>query len=110
MVPAVVQIPRSLTVEALRLDEAELTILAEATAGRWSVRGEPAKRIHSRYVRMFADLPRVRLGVTLRVHVRTFFCDIAACHRRIVAGHLDGFAPAFASRTDRQRVTLEAIA
>lgn len=43
----------------------------------------PAERIHSRYQRTVADVPWADLIVMLRLLVRTFFCDNAACERKI---------------------------
>jgi transposase len=112
VVPAALPIPRSLHVETLLLDEEGLTILAasEATDVRCPVCGEPAERVHSRYVRTLADLPWAKLAVRLRVHVRKFFCDNAACPRQIFAERLAGIAHAHARRTDRQGAALTAIA
>jgi transposase len=112
MPPAVLPIPRSLHVETLLLDQEGLTILAasEATDVRCPLCGDPTDRVHSRYVRTLADLPWAKLAVRLRVRVRKFFCANDACPRRIFAERLDGIAPAFAHRTDRQRDALAAIA
>jgi transposase len=109
---AVLPIPRSLHVETLLLEEEGLTVLAssEATDVRCPVCGEPADRVHSRYVRTLADLPWAGLAVRFRVHVRRFFCDNPSCPRTIFAERLDGIAQSFAHRTDRQREALEAIA
>jgi transposase len=110
--PAVLPIPRSLHVETLLLNEEGLMILAssEATDVRCPVCGEPAERIHSRYARTLADLPWAGLAVSLRIHARRFFCDNPTCPRMVFAERLAGIAPAFAHRTDRQRMALEAIA
>ena len=113
MVPAAaLPIPRSLRVETLLLDEDGLTIVAssDTTAGRCPVCGEPAHRVHSRYVRTLADLPWAKLPVRLRVHARKLFCDNAACPRQVFAERLTGIAPAYARRTDRQGDALTAIA
>jgi transposase len=42
-------------------------------------------RVHSRYERTMADLPWAGQGVTLRLHVRRFFCGNRRCPRRIFA-------------------------
>jgi transposase len=112
VVPACLPIPPSLRVEALVLGEDGLTILAAAEAARvrCPLCGEPGERLHSRYRRTLADLPWADVTVRLRVHVRKFFCDNAACPRRIFVERLHGVAGASARRTDRQRESLTAIA
>src|SRR5919199_4427368 len=42
-------------------------------------------RVHSRYERTLADLPWAERSVTLRLHVRRFFCPNRRCPRRIFA-------------------------
>ena len=42
-------------------------------------------RVHSRYERTLADLPWAGQSVTLRLHVRRFFCRNRRCSRRIFA-------------------------
>ena len=112
MVPAALPIPRSLHAEALLLGEAELTILASsaATDAPCPLCGRRSDRVHSRYGRTLADLPRAKLAVRLRRRVRKFFCDNDACPRAIFAERLVGVAQAHARRTDRQREALTAIA
>ncbi len=105
-------IPPSLHVAALALGDGGLTILAssEADDARCPLRGRPSRRVHSRYRRTLADLPRAGMPVRLRVAVRRFFCDDAACPRRVFAERLGGVAAASARRTDRQQQALESIA
>jgi transposase len=112
VVPACLPIPPSLHVEAIALGEEGFTILAssEATDVRCPVCGGPAERVHSRYRRTLADLPWAGVAVRLRVQVRKFFCDNAACPRRIFVERLADAAEAAARRTDRQRASLTAIA
>lgn len=109
---AVLPIPRSLHVETLLLNEEGLMILAssEATDVGCPVCGEPADRVHSRYARTLADLPWAGIAVSLRIHVRKFFCDNPTCPRLVFAERLGGVAQPGAHRTDRQRTALEAIA
>ena len=42
-----------------------------------------AKRRHSRYTRVVADLPCAGFRVQLRLQMRKFFCDNANCSRKI---------------------------
>jgi transposase len=43
---------------------------------------QPSQRVHSRYQRAPHDLPVSDQAVQLRLHVRRFFCDAAACPQR----------------------------
>jgi transposase len=49
---------------------------------------EPATRIHTHYQRTVADLPWAKLMVRLHLHVRKFFCDNAACQRKVFTERL----------------------
>jgi transposase len=40
-------------------------------------------KVHSRYVRVLADLPWMSCAVRLEVHTRRFFCTNADCQRKI---------------------------
>ena len=62
----------------------------------------PSCRIQSRYQRRAADLPLGGRRVELQVMVRRFWCDAAACGRKIFAERFpDDVLPAFARRTSR---------
>lgn len=62
----------------------------------------PSRRIQSRYRHRAADLPLGGRRVELQVVVRRFWCDAAACGRKIFAERFpDGVLPAFARRTSR---------
>jgi len=65
-----------------------------------------ATRSHSRYVRTLADLPWAERSVRLRLTVRRFRCRTRACARRIFAERVPRLGPAYARRTDVQRVAL----
>ncbi len=112
MVPAVLPIPCSLHLETLFLDEGGLTILASSGAPDAPCPrcGQRSQRVHSRYARTLADLPWATLVVQLRVRVRKFFCDNAACPQRIFGERLADVAAASARRTTRQQESLTAIA
>jgi transposase len=45
--------------------------------------GMVSRRVHSRYVRMLADLPWQGIPVRVRLHLRRFFCDERSCERAI---------------------------
>jgi hypothetical protein len=80
VLPAARPILQSLQVEALLLEDGGRTILASsdiaATCPRFRRRSD---RVHSRYARSLADLPRSSVAVSLRVRVRGFFCANDAC-------------------------------
>jgi transposase len=63
--------------------------------------GTLSRRIHSRYVRTLADLPWQGIPVTVRLHVRRFFCDADSCQRAIFAERLPGVVAHYARRTER---------
>jgi len=61
----------------------------------------PAERIHSHYRRTVADLPWASLIVKLYLHVRKFFCDNAACPRKVFTERLPCLVAPGARRTVR---------
>src|SRR4051812_36175762 len=62
--------------------------------------GKSAK-VHSRYMRTVADLPWQNIPVTVRLHVRRFFCDEDSCKRAIFAERLPELVKHYARRTRR---------
>jgi transposase len=59
-----------------------------------------SRRIQSRYQRRAADLPLDGRRVELKVMVRRFWCDAAACGRKIFAERFpNDVLPTFARRT-----------
>jgi transposase len=60
-----------------------------------------SESIHSRYVRLAADLPWAGWAVRLELHVRRFFCQNKACLRRIFTEHLPSVVAPYARRTTR---------
>lgn len=103
MVPACLPIPPLLHVEALLLGDDGLTILAasEVETARCPLCGEPAVRVHSRYMRALTDLPWATLTVRLQARVRKFFCDNDACPRKIFGERLEDVTADHAQRTER---------
>lgn len=71
--------------------------------------GRRATRAQSRYVRTLADLPWQGMRVRIVVAVRRWFCDTAACPRRIFAERLPETAARYARRTCRAAALLEAL-
>jgi len=63
--------------------------------------GHETTRMHSRYTRTLADLPWADRTVQLQLRVRTFFCSITACPRRIFTERLPAIMAPWARRTVR---------
>ncbi|MEU9107731.1 ISL3 family transposase [Streptomyces xanthophaeus] len=61
--------------------------------------GLAAARVHSRYGRRLADRPIDGRRVILRLRVRRFFCDRAACERRTFAEQVDHLTTPYRRRT-----------
>ena len=68
-----------------------------------------ATRVHSRYRRTVADLPWHGLRVRLILGVRRFFCDSAACPRRIFTERFPSTVAPYGRRTRRAAAALEAV-
>ena len=60
-----------------------------------------SQSIHSRYVRLVADLPWARWAVRLELHVRRFFCQNKECLRQIFTERLPNVVAPYARRTTR---------
>ncbi len=60
-----------------------------------------SESIHSRYMRVVADLPWAGWAVRLELYVRRFFCQNQACPRRIFTERLPGVVAPSARRTTR---------
>jgi len=71
---------------------------------------QEAVKVHSRYIRVLADVPLMDYAVRLRVQVRRFFCSNAACTRTTFAEPFADLAVPHARRTIRQAGRLSAIA
>jgi transposase len=96
--------PKLLNLIGVRADENAVTLIARASprAARCPVCGKRSARVHSRYTRTLADLPWQGIPVTVRLHVRRFFCEEGTCDRAIFAERLSGVVVAhYARRTER---------
>jgi transposase len=80
-----------------------ITLAARTTSAEvcCPVCGTLSRRVHSRYVRILADLPWQGIPVSVRLHVRRFFCDELSCQRAIFAERLPGVVAHYARRTER---------
>ncbi len=74
------------------------TISPEALCPLCQCRSE---KVHSRYVRLVADLPWMGWAVRLELHTRRFFCQNTECARRIFTERLPTFIAPYARRTMR---------
>src|SRR2546430_258841 len=101
----------TLSLEAWHVDDAaaEITLCVTTTAMRVScpLCHVHTPRVHSRYRR--ADLPWGTYAVHLQLRVRKFFCDNAACPRRIFTERLPTVAGPWARRTLRRALHLSAL-
>jgi transposase len=60
-----------------------------------------SRAVHSRYRRSPADLPSLGRAVRLDLHLRRFYCNNPACHRRTFAERLPALLAPHARRTQR---------
>jgi transposase len=63
--------------------------------------GTPSDRVHSRYARTLADLPRYGRPTAIRLFVRRFRCTQPGCPRSIFCERLPGLSDAYARATVR---------
>lgn len=84
-------IPADFTVSRI-CDETDAIVVSARAASRGSSCpqcGTPSHRVHSRYPRVPADLPRSCRRIELRLTVRRFIRGAAQCRRRIFAERFD---------------------
>ena len=60
-----------------------------------------SQSLHSRYVRIVADLPWAGWAVRLELHVRRFFCPNKECMRQVFTERLSNVVAPYARRTTR---------
>ena len=95
-------IPRGFVVESAARDGDGFVIAIRGSASvcRCPMCGCVCGRVHSQYRRRLADLPATGVRIALILRTRRFFCDAAACERRIFAERFDTVEPR-ARRTNR---------
>ncbi|MGO7770438.1 ISL3 family transposase [Rhizobium ruizarguesonis] len=78
-------IPAGLIVESSDESNGVIIVSARAAADRRScpLCNRMSDRVHSRYVRIIADLPCAGTKVQLRLSARRFICEMTFCRRRI---------------------------
>ena len=86
------------------------TVTATAPDAKCSVCASRSEKVHSRYVRVLADLPWMNCAVRLVVHTRRFFCTNTDCQRKIFAERLPGVVAPYAHTTLRLAEVLTLIA
>lgn len=69
----------------------------------------PARRIHSRYTRVVADVPCGGFQVQLVLQMRKFFCDTPTCPRKIFTERVPIFVQPWARMTTRLSQMLQAL-
>jgi transposase len=88
-------------------------IIVQLTSANFSANcttcGQASSRVHSHYGRILLDLPWGGISVKLQVRVRRFFCDNAACPRKIFAEALSDLAKDHARKTTRLSQSLRQI-
>lgn len=70
---------------------------------------QSSQRVHSGYQRSLQDLPCCGQVLRLRVAVRRFFCDNAACRRKVFAEQLPELMLPYARRTVRHNAALTTL-
>jgi transposase len=87
----------------VRASGESITLVARTTRAEvcCPVCGTLSRKVHSRYVRTLADLPWQGIPVSVRLHVRRFFCDERSCERAIFTERLPGVVAHYARRTER---------
>ena len=87
-----------------------ISLIATQTVGRCPICQVPASKVHSFYQRTLTDLPICGKAVSLRVHLRKFFCQNDQCPRKIFAQTSPDYLFPYARRLNRAQQPLQAIA
>jgi len=87
----------------LQADERSLMVIVATTASGavCPLCQSRSQCIHSRYVRIVADLPWAGWAVRLELHVRRFFCQNQECRRQIFTERVPSVVAPYARRTTR---------
>ena len=87
----------------------QLRVRPVAAAASCHVCAGRGVRVHSRYERRLEDVAIGGRRVEIRVKVRRFFCDSAACPAQTFVEQVDGLTSRYARRSPLLRQTLESI-
>jgi transposase len=95
--------PSSLHLLHIEAEGNVITMVVRTTASevKCPLCGSASTKVHSRYVRLLADLPWMGYAVRLKLHHRRFFCHNPECQRKIFAERLPNVAAPYARRTIR---------
>ena len=104
-------LPEGLKPRNISVSPSGLTVHAEVGAAyaRCPLCGKRSPKVHSRYIRIIADLPWRNVSLTLKVRARRFLCLNRRCERAIFCERLPEVAP-YARKTDRLEEALLSIA
>lgn len=86
------------------------TMKTTAEVARCPLCDARSEKVHSRYVRVLADLPWMSCTMRLRLHTRRFFCTNLECQRTIFTERLPNVVAPYARRTLRLASVLTVIA
>jgi len=90
-------------------DLLRVEVVSTRSSSRCPLCFHPARRIHSRYTRVVADVPCGGFQVQLVLQVRKFFCDTPQCPRKIFTERLSVFVHPWARMTTRLSQMLQAL-
>jgi transposase len=76
-------------------------VSSTAEQARCPACGQVSTHVHSRYVRLPADLPWHGVAMRLELHVRRYYCRNSACGQQIFTERLPGVVAPYARRTER---------
>ncbi len=103
-------------VEGLQLEQVEgdasciiLAMTMRTQTALCPVCQQPSHRVHSRYLRLIADVAWAGVPVQIKLHVRRFVCSNATCKRTMFCERLGPAIRAYARRTKRLEVTIEQL-
>src|SRR5579859_7531371 len=83
------------------------TVKTTALSARCPLCDSRSEKVHSRYVRVLADLPWMSCAVRLVVHTRRFFCTNVDCQRKIFAERLPGVVAPYAHKNPSPGFSLD---
>ncbi|WP_345244896.1 ISL3 family transposase [Nibrella saemangeumensis] len=88
----------------------QIGLIATQNVGCCPACQTPANQVHSFYQRTLTDLPICGKAVSLRVHLRKFFCRNSNCTRKIFAQTAPAYFCPYDRRLNRAEQPLQAIA